>query len=61
MTTFRDGPVSRFGLFVDYRSATSPEVWHHQGILQESRLVITGEESVGPGRALGNNCQRVFN
>ena len=61
MTAFRDGLVSRFGLVGNYRSATSPEAWRHQGILQESRLVIIGEESAGPGRELGDGCERVAN
>ena len=61
MTAFRDGLVSRFGLIEDYRSARSPEAWRHQGILQEFRLVVVGEESVGPDRGLGKNYQRVAN
>ena len=61
MTAFRDGLVSRFGLVEDYRSATCPEAWRHQGILQESRLVVIGEGSVGPGRELGDHCERVAN
>ncbi len=56
MAAFRDGLVGRFGLIEDYRLARSPEAWCHQGILQESRLVVVGEESVGPGRGLGNDC-----
>lgn len=59
MTALRDGLVSRFGLIEGYRSATSPEAWRNQGILQESRLVVIGEVSVGPGRELGNTCERV--
>ena len=61
MTAFRDGLVSRFGLIEDYRSATSPEARRHQCILQGSRLVIVGEESVGPGQELGDDCERVAN
>ena len=57
MTAFRDGLVSRFGLVENCRSARCPEAWRHSGILQEFRLVVTGEESVGPGRGLENNCQ----
>ena len=56
MTAFRDGLVSRFGLVEDCRSARCPEAWRQSCILQEFRLVATGEGSVGPGQGLGNNC-----